>query len=126
VEKRKPAWTRIQAGDYSPDDLACMLLRAMHGNYQDAKKVLTKASNKPRATLPPIASGIANTSDDMIYCAAYHLIQKKERCSDNTALKKLLGPGKYRTLYNRLVKRKQTLKQIARQYPIGVKAKQEI
>jgi hypothetical protein len=102
--------TRIQEGDYSPDDLARMLLWAS-GSYREAKKALTRASNeRPK-----------RTSDEAIYLVAY-AIKKKKRCSDITALRKLLGPGKYRTFWNRLQKRHQTLAQIARLYPTSVKA----
>ena len=118
---KRPTWTtRIQEGDYSPDDLARMLLRAS-GSYLQAKKTLTRADNDPRvkASIPPVfglkplASGIPFTSDIAVYLAAY-AIQKKFRCSDFTALKKLLGPNKYRVFWDRLRKRGQTLKQIAR------------
>jgi hypothetical protein len=102
-----------------------MLLRAS-GNYREAKKALTRASNSPRATSPD-TSTLAFTSDDMIYLAAYAvkktiIKKKKKRCSDSTALKKLLGPGRYRVFWNRLRDSGQTLGQIARRYPIGVEA----
>jgi hypothetical protein len=117
-------WTRIPEGDYSPDDLARMLLRAS-GSYREAKKALTRASNDPRlkASIPPapglkpIASGIAFTSEEGVYLAAYVLktkiIKKKGRCSDQNALKKLLG-GKYRVFWDRLKERRQTLEEIVR------------
>jgi hypothetical protein len=98
----------IFEGYYSPDDLARFLLQAS-GSYREAKKALTRASNeKPR-----------RTSDEGIFLAAYS-IKKKERCSDSTALKKLLGPCKYRVYWNRLRARGQTLEQIARLYPADV------
>jgi hypothetical protein len=111
----------IYEGYYSPDDIASMLLWAS-GNYREAKKALTRASNDPHTKLPPIAfggrplpSGMALTNDEGVYLLAY-AIQKKEQCSDFTALRKLLG-GKYRVFWNRLKKRKpergQTLQQVA-------------
>jgi hypothetical protein len=123
-------FTRIQEDDYSPDDLARMLLRAS-GSYLKAKKALTRADSDPRvrASIPPapglkpIASGLAFTPDDIVYLAAYHLFQKgRKRCSDHTALKKLLGPGKYRVFWNKLNVRGQTLEQIASLYPTSVEA----
>jgi hypothetical protein len=112
-----------------------MLMRAS-GNYREAKKVLTRASNDPkvRASLPPapglrpIASGMAFSSEEGVYLAAYGLkrihIEKKKRCTDHTALKKLLGPGQYRVFWDRLQARDQTLEEVASLYPewIGVKA----
>ncbi|MFY9770237.1 MAG: hypothetical protein WAK04_08390 [Xanthobacteraceae bacterium] len=133
-------WTRIPEGDYSPDDLARMLLRASSGSYREAKKALTRASNDRHAasppfasgvatsdegahlmTYPPIVSGMAFTSDEGVYLMAYAIqraaIEKKKPCRDSTALKKLLGPGKYRVFWDRLRKRDQkhgqTLQQIA-------------
>jgi hypothetical protein len=97
---------RIFEGDYSPDDLARFLLWAS-GNYREAKKALTRASNEKPTPIP----------DDMVYLAAYHLYKKKKRCRDSTALKKLLGPSKYRAFWNKLQARDQTLEQIARLYP---------
>jgi hypothetical protein len=113
------AWTRIQEGDYSPDDLARMLLRAS-GSYQEAKKALTRADNDPRVRASmrpapgswPIASGVGFTSDDAVYLAANQL-KNRLGCSDHTALKKLLG-GKYRVYWDKLKARDQTLEQIAR------------
>ena len=104
--KTRTYTTRIQEGDYSPDDLALMLLRACSNNYVAAKKMLTRAKSKKPS----------RTSDDMIYLAAYNLFQKgrkgEDRYTDNGALKKLLG-GRYRVYWDRLQKRDQTLKQIA-------------
>ena len=99
-------------GYYSPDDLARYLLRAS-GSHREAKKALTKASNNPVATS---LSGMTFANDEGVYLAAY-AIKQKRRCSDITALKKLLGDGKYRVFWNRLQKRKQTLEEIARLYP---------
>lgn len=100
--------TRIPEGYYEPYDLACMLLRAS-GNYIKAKKLLTLASNEKPAGM----------NDSAVYLAAYG-IKKKRRCNDHTALKRLLGPGKYRVYWDRLKKHKQTLRQVARL--LGAKA----
>jgi hypothetical protein len=100
---------RIFEGDYSPDDLARFLLQAS-GSYREAKKALTRASNE---------AGPKRASDDMVFLAAYN-IKKKKRCRDSTALKKLLGPGKYRVFWNRLQARGQTLEQIALLYPANI------
>jgi hypothetical protein len=116
--------TWIQEGYYSPDDLAGMLLRAS-GSYLEAKKALTRASNdkkllaamSPGPGLKPLASGVDGTSDAAIYWAAYSLFQKgkkrTKRCSDHTALKRLLG-GSYRGPWDRLKASGQTPQQVAR------------
>jgi hypothetical protein len=96
---------RLFEGDYSPDDLARFLLQAS-GSDLKARKALTRASNE---------AGPKRASDEALYLAAY-AIKKKLRCSDITALKKLLG-SKYRVLWDRLKAREQTLEQIARLYP---------
>jgi hypothetical protein len=116
---------RIFEGDYSPDDLARFLLAAA-GTYREAKKALTRASNDPKVLQDPrVMVSIADTtwaSDEAVYLVAHHRFQKGgKRCSDHTALKKLLGPSKYRVFYNRLRERGLTLEQIARLYPTSVK-----
>jgi hypothetical protein len=110
-------WTRIQEGDYSPDDIASMLLWAS-GSYREAKKALTRADEKLKSVAPKLLmvdkDGIASAkrhSDEAVYLAAY-AIKKKLRCRDHTALKKLMG-GRYRVYWDKLKARNQTLKQIA-------------
>ena len=107
--------TLLFTGYYSSDDLARHLLRAS-GNFREAKKALTRASNDPVATS---LSGVTFANDEGVYLAAY-AIKKKKQCADSTALKKLLGPGKYRVFWNRLKERKQTLEEIARLFPADV------
>jgi hypothetical protein len=110
--------TRIQEGDYSPDDIARMLLWAS-GSYREAKKALTKADDELGSIAPKLLmvdkDGVASAkraSPEAIYLAAY-AIKKKLGCSDFTALKKLMG-GSYRVYWDKLKTRKQTLKQTAR------------
>jgi hypothetical protein len=88
-----------------------MLLRAS-GTLKEAREALTRVSNEPGPRTP----------DDMLFLAAFS-IKEKLRCSDHNALKKLLGPTKYRTLWNKLKAggQKRTLEQIARRYAADVK-----
>jgi hypothetical protein len=116
--KKKPLahnlTTRIQEGDYTHDEIARMLLWAS-GDYREAKKALTRAHNKLNSVAPwRLRDGVVSKggNDRAVYLAAY-AIKQKSGCSDFTALRKLLGDTRYRTYWNRLKARRQTLRQAA-------------
>lgn len=92
----------ISEGTYTPEEIADFLLLSVYGNRLRARMVLL---DRPKPRKP-------RANDAAIFLAA-HLLQKKLKCSDHTALRKLLR-GKYRAPYDRLKAQGLTLAQAVR------------